>query len=85
MIGKSGVWAHFGSWDFDRGLIYNTLKKKDYRSDLDKSVEFLQGRFDFSDNEAENLFYEVQSITNSNQANNWIAPWPGYPLHRGPA
>ena len=28
--------------------------------------------------EAENIFYEVESITNSNQANNWIAPWPGY-------
>ncbi|GAJ05649.1 unnamed protein product, partial [marine sediment metagenome] len=30
MIGKSGVWSHFGSWDFDRALIYNTLKKKEY-------------------------------------------------------
>src|SRR3989344_9571324 len=30
MVGKSGVWAHFGSWDFDRALIYNTLKKGEY-------------------------------------------------------
>src|SRR3989338_2834434 len=29
MVGKSGVWAHFGSWDFDRALIYNMLKKKE--------------------------------------------------------
>ena len=29
MVGKSGVWGHFGSWDFDRALIYNTLKKKE--------------------------------------------------------
>jgi len=78
MIGKSGVWAHFGSWDFNRGLIYNTLKKKEYSNDLDKSVEFLQQRFDYSKGDAENLFYEVQSITTSSQANNWIAPWPGY-------
>ncbi len=78
MIGKSGVWAHFGSWDFDRGLIYNTLKKKEYSNNLDKSVKFLQERFNFSESEAENLFYEVQSITTSDQANSWIAPWPGY-------
>ena len=78
MIGKSGVWAHFGSWDFNRALIYNTLKKKEYNGDLDKSVKFLQERFNYSKNGAEKLFYEVQSITNSDKANNWIAPWPGY-------
>ncbi len=77
MIGKSGVWSHFGSWDFDRALIYNTLKKKEY-NDLDKSVKFLQERFNYSKNDAENLFYEVQSVTTSDQANSWIAPWPGY-------
>jgi len=31
-----------------------------------------------SKSQAEDLFYEVQSITTSSQANNWIAPWPGY-------
>ena len=77
MVGKSGVWAHFGSWDFDRALVYHTLKKKEY-NDLDKSVKFLQERFSHSKDDAENLFYEVQSITTSDQANNWIAPWPGY-------
>jgi len=78
MVGKSGVWAHFGSWDFDRALIYNTLKKKEFENNVENSVNFLQERFDFSDNEAENLYYEIQSITSSNQANSWIAPWPGY-------
>ncbi len=78
MIGKSGVWAHFGSWDFDRALIYNTLKKKEFSEDIEKSSEFLQERFNFTKNEADNLFFEVQGITNSQQANNWIAPWPGY-------
>jgi dolichyl-diphosphooligosaccharide--protein glycosyltransferase len=78
MIGKSGVWAHFGSWDFNRGLIYNTLKKKEYSEDMEKGVGFLQDRFGYSETDAENLFYEVQSITTSDQANSWIAPWPGY-------
>jgi dolichyl-phosphooligosaccharide-protein glycotransferase len=78
MVGKSGVWAHFGSWDFDRALIYNTLKRKGYDDNLDESVKFLKERFDYQDNDAEDLFYEVQSITTSDQANSWIAPWPGY-------
>ena len=78
MVGKSGVWAHFGSWDFDRALIYNTLKKKEYANDKDKSVKFLKDRFNYSDKDAENLYYEVQSITTSEAANGWIAPWPGY-------
>ncbi len=78
MIGKAGVWSHFGSWDFNRALIYNTLKKKEYKDDIEKSAEFLQERFNYSENEAESLFYEVAAITDSSQANNWIAPWPGY-------
>ncbi|MBI2135326.1 hypothetical protein HYU09_05015 [Candidatus Woesearchaeota archaeon] len=77
MVGKSGVWAHFGSWDFERALIYNTLKKKEYEGNPEKSVKFLQER-NYSGKDAENLYYEVQSITNSEQANSWIAPWPGF-------
>jgi len=78
MVGKSGVWAHFGSWDFNRALIYNMLKKKEYNDDLGKSVKFLQERFSYTKDDAEKLFYEVQSITDSDKANSWIAPWPGY-------
>ncbi|MBR9705865.1 hypothetical protein GOV14_02405, partial [Candidatus Pacearchaeota archaeon] len=78
MIGKSGVWSHFGSWDFDRALTYKTLKSKEYKDKLKPSIQFLQERFNYSESEAESLFYEVQSITNSQQANDWIAPWPGY-------
>jgi len=76
MVGKSGVWAHFGSWDFDRALIHKTLKE--FKDDIEKSKSFLKARFNFSDKESEDLFFEVQAITDSSQANNWIAPWPGY-------
>jgi hypothetical protein len=38
MIGKSGVWAHFGIWDFNRATIYNTLKKKEYENNREKRV-----------------------------------------------
>jgi len=78
MVGKSGVWAHFGSWNFHRALIYNTLKSAGYQDNLEKSVSFLNGRFNLSGDAAEKMFYEVQSIKGSDQANSWIAPWPGY-------
>jgi len=78
MIGKSGVWAHFGSWNFDRALIYNTLKKKEYKEDLEKSISFLQERFNYTIENAENIYYDVQSISNDAEANSWIAPWPSY-------
>ena len=78
MVGKSGVWGHFGSWNFDRSLIYNTLKKKEYKDDLEKSISFLQDRFNYTRTEAESIYYDIQSITTDKQANDWIAPWPGY-------
>ncbi len=78
MIGKSGVWAHFGSWNFDRALIYNKLKSAEYKGKIEPSIEFLQQRFNYSREQAEEIYYEVLSITNNKQANDWIAPWPGY-------
>ena len=78
MVGKSGVWAHFGSWDFDRAFMYNTLRNEEYASDVGNSVQFLQERFGMPKEKAEDVYYEVQAIANSNEANSWIAPWPGY-------
>ncbi|MBW2974174.1 hypothetical protein KY366_00500 [Candidatus Woesearchaeota archaeon] len=78
MIGKSGVWAHFGSWNFDRSLIYNTLKKKEYREDIEKSISFLQERFNYTREQGEKVYYDIQSIRNDAEANSWIAPWPSY-------
>ena len=78
MVYKSGVWAHFGSWNFNKALIYNTLKKNEYQNNPELSVDFLQKRFNYTKKAAEDVFYEVQSITSSDQANSWIAPWPSY-------
>ena len=78
MISKSGVWAHFGAWDFDRALVYNTLKKKEYLNNQQKSIEFLQNRFNYSAEKAQSIYYEIQSITTDKEANDWIAPWPSY-------
>jgi len=78
MVGKSGVWSHFGSWNFDKALIYNTLKKKEYKNDIGKSISFLKDRFDYTEQQAESIYYDIQSIKNDAEANSWIAPWPSY-------
>ncbi len=78
MVGKSGVWAHFGSWDFNRAQIYNTLNKKGYKNNKEASLKYLKERFGYNDDEANNMYYEVTSLMSSSDVNNWIAPWPSY-------
>jgi len=78
MIGKSGVWSHFGSWDFDKALMYYTINKGEYRNNKEKSTGFLKERFNITDNEAENIYYEIKSLSTNREVNDWIAPWPGY-------
>jgi len=36
MVGKAGVWAHFGSWNFQRALMYNTVKSME----VTQGIEF---------------------------------------------
>jgi len=74
MVGKAGVWSHFGSWDFDRAFIYNNVRKADYQ----EAIDLLTDRFNITEEVASNYYYEVQSLTSDQQVNNWIAPWPNY-------
>lgn len=77
MVGKGGVWAHFGSWNFERALIYNTIQKNEYNNNEEKSIGFLMDRFNYSKTEAEKMYYEAKDLT-SEQANSWISSWPTY-------
>jgi asparagine N-glycosylation enzyme membrane subunit Stt3 len=74
MIGKSGVWAHFGSWDFRKATIVNKLQN----INLEKGTTYLQDEFGYNEDEAQSLYYEVLSLGVGRQANDWIAPWPSY-------
>lgn len=78
MIGKSGVWGHFGSWDFDKALMYYTLNNKEYKNNKEKSIDFLKGRFNLTETKAEDLYYDMQSLSTNREVNDWISPWPGY-------
>ncbi|MFH1590885.1 MAG: STT3 domain-containing protein [archaeon] len=70
MIGKSGVWAHFGSWDFNRATMFNLVKKKNQA----EGVSILMDQFGLDSEAAQGLYYEIRT----NDGNSWIAPWPSY-------
>lgn len=70
MIGKSGVWGHFGSWDFYKAQMYQAVKKKKRM----QGIELLQTRFNKTEDEASELYYQIQST----DADHWVSPWPGY-------
>jgi hypothetical protein len=74
MVGKSGVWAHFGSWDFQRAKIYITYKSSDYNT----FISTLTKELNFTEDEAKKSYYELNSFTDDRQFNDWIASWPGY-------
>jgi len=70
MIGKAGVWGHFGSWDFKRAKMYQSVNKLNSF----KGVELLVKEFNLSEEKADQIYYEIQN----NKADQWVSGWPGY-------
>jgi len=74
MVGKAGVWAHFGLWDFDKAYIINEVKPKT----LTQGVKLMEDRWNYSEDKATSIYYDVQALTTDKEMNDWIAPWPSY-------
>ncbi|MBI2658914.1 hypothetical protein HYX05_02310 [Candidatus Woesearchaeota archaeon] len=74
MIGKSGVWSHFGSWNFERADIWQIARKMT----KDDAIDYMAKKFNYTKERAENTYFEVQAISSDSEANSWVAPWPGY-------
>jgi len=70
MIGKSGVWAHFGSWNFTKATMYREVKNKNRQ----EALTLLEKEYNFSKNDALRIYSEIKNTN----ANDWIAPWPSY-------
>ncbi len=70
MVGKSGVWGHFGSWDFNRATMYLNAKKMSPSA----GIKYLMENFNMSEEEADKTYYEIQNTA----ADRWVSPWPGY-------
>ncbi len=74
MVGKSGVWSHFGSWNFERADVWYNVRPKQ----LEEGVAYMMGKYNYSREKAESVYYEVSAIPTEEEGNRWVAPWPGY-------
>lgn len=70
MIGKSGVWGHFGNWDFERAEIHKEL------GDAPKSeaIKTLTTKFNKSFTEANQIYADLHKLSDDN----FITSWPSY-------
>ena len=74
MIEKGAVWAHFGSWDFNKADIW----MNDKNLPQTQAISNIKQHMELNDTDAKAIYYQMKSITNENEANTFIAPWPGY-------
>lgn len=74
MVGKSGVWGHFGAWNFERADIWQNARNMKEEG----AVTYMIKKFNYTRDRAENVYSEIQAITSDSEANAWVAPWPGY-------
>ena len=70
MVGKAGVWAHFGSWDFNRASMYQSVNALNSV----EGIELLKNKFNLSEETASEYYYQIKTT----EADRWIAPWPNY-------
>ena len=71
MVGKAGVWAHFGSWDFRRAEMYNKIHGKS----AEEGKQILKDLgYNLTPEQIDQYYYEIQTQDDSH----WITPWPGY-------
>ena len=73
MVGKSGVWSHFGSWNFTKSRLWNEFKN---RSKVD-FIKFTENYLNISNVQASQTYDQLANF-NEGQANNWIGPFSGY-------
>jgi dolichyl-phosphooligosaccharide-protein glycotransferase len=74
MIGKSGVWGHFGSWNFERGIAWQSMRGLNRF----EAVERMKELFGYTDEQAEELYGELIRVGGEGDANTWISPWPSF-------
>ncbi len=70
MVGKAGVWGHFGSWNFERATMYRNTKN----SSRQNAVAYLTSTFGLTEQDANRIHNEIQTT----QGDQWISPWPSY-------
>lgn len=74
MVGKSGVWAHFGTWSFERAEVWEKWR----HVAEEEAVPQMAKRFNMTEEDASKLYADALSLEGEDAANQWISGWPGY-------
>ncbi len=74
MVGKAGVWAHFGLWTFEKAEVWQKWRLMSE----DEAVPQMTKRFNWTEAEAKKAYNEANALASEDAANEWISPWPGY-------
>jgi asparagine N-glycosylation enzyme membrane subunit Stt3 len=77
MVGKGGVWAHFGKWDFYKAEI---AKMKMMGFSKDKIISNISQRYfrNKTSDDVNSLYREFERQRTNEQINTWIADWPSF-------
>jgi len=79
MIGKAGVWAHWGSWDFTKKYVhdnYKTLTAEEMAIDIDGNDVIIQKYID--ELKDIDIKADIENIKREDLINQWFAPYPSY-------
>ena len=71
MVGKSGVWGHFGSWDFYKAEMWQKVHDKEREEAL---LILKEPKYGLAAEQAEKYYGEIKSTP----ADRWLSPWPGF-------
>ena len=74
MVSKSGVWGHFGTWDFNRAEVW----KKWRFINEEEAIPQMTVRFNWTEDYARQMYREADTLGSEEAANGWISPWPNY-------
>lgn len=74
MVGKAGVWAHFGLWDFEKAYAAQEFRSLPRQDAVQEMIE----RFGYTEEAARARYSEIQTLGSEQAINSYIAPWPGY-------
>ncbi len=76
MVGKGGVWGHFGAWNFSRADAYAHLRKLPEA----EATRIMQEKYGWSAAQASKIYFDMQTLPTQNAVNTWVSPWPSLPM-----
>ena len=72
MIGKAGVWGHFGGWNYTKADLWTSARELPRH----RALQYMKEKHGIEEDEANVLFLEMQGIADDQQTDAWISPWP---------